>query len=162
MPQIQPSLLDLASSPSVASTTSEEKKNAICQMLRVETLCNQANLWLRDDWKISESLWTKRKTKDTHTLSFEKRQGMLSTPLFGGFLSEAADTLHMPGRLTGQLTGHQVLSTTKCSGRPQGDWEANMLSTALSLLLKSDVDISYKSELTLQAWGARVPDSARD
>lgn len=56
--------------------------------------------------------------------------------------------LHMPGRLTGQLTGHQVLSTTTCSGRPQGDREDNMLSAALSLLFKSDVDISYKSELT--------------
>lgn len=31
------------------------------------------------------------KTKDIHTRSFEKRQGMLSTPLFRGFLSEAAD-----------------------------------------------------------------------
>lgn len=29
--------------------------------------------------------------KDTHTLGFEKRQGMLSTPLFRGFLSGTAD-----------------------------------------------------------------------
>lgn len=32
------------------------------------------------------------KTKDIYTLSFEKRQGMLSTALFRGFPSEAADT----------------------------------------------------------------------
>lgn len=92
----------------------------------------------------------KGQTKDTHTLQSEKRPE--------NAVNTCSDKcLHMPSRLTehqvNKASGTQHQGTL--SGRPPYGWEAcgaaKTTCSALlwSVLFKSDVDIAYKSKLTL-------------